>query len=179
MISVRSVWRSCLSWLDCWLCSMVIVILSNCLVGRRVGGWGGGGGGGAFALRLAVSAVASAQEPFPGLDAYIAKAVQTWKIPAVSVAIVRNDSVLYTKGFGTLSVSDKTPVNDQTLFEIGSSSKAFTATLVAMMVGDGKMRFEDKLTEYLPTFRMYDPIANTEGTLRDALTHRTGGARGG
>ena len=68
--------------------------------------------------------------------------------PDVGVAIVRNDSVLYTKGFGVLAANNKTPVNDQTLFEIGSSSKAFTATVVAMMVSDGKMRYDDKLTDY-------------------------------
>ena len=71
-----------------------------------------------------------------------------------------------------------TPVNEQTLFEIGSSSKAFTATLAAMLVTDGKMRWDDRLTTYLPDFRMYDPVANAAVTLRDALTHRSGIARG-
>lgn len=122
--------------------------------------------------------VAGAQEPYAGLDAYITKAVQTWKIPGMSVAIVRNDSVIYTKGFGTLSAQNHTAVNDQTLFEIGSSSKAFTATLVAMMVSDGKMNWETHLADYLPGFKLYDPEANAEVTLRDALTHRSGIARG-
>ena len=129
-------------------------------------------------VALSVSHAAGSQEPYPGLDTYIAKAVQTWKIPGMSVAIVRNDSVVYTKGFGTLSAQNHTPVTDQTLFEIGSSSKAFTATLVAMMVSDGKMHWEDHLADYLPGFKMYDPIANEDVTLRDALTHRSGIARG-
>ncbi len=127
---------------------------------------------------LCAPAVARAQEPYAGLDAYIAKAVQTWKIPGMSVAIVRNDSVIYTKGFGTLSAQSHAPVNEQTLFEIGSSSKAFTATLVAMLVTDGKMRWEDHLSDYLPGFKLYDPVANEGVTLRDALTHRSGIARG-
>src|SRR3954471_1382051 len=121
---------------------------------------------------------AAAQEPYPGLEAYITKAVQASKIPGISVAIVRNDSVIYAKGFGVLAVGTKTPVDAKTLFEIGSSSKAFTATLVAMMVTDGKMRFDERLTAYLPDFRMYDPVANEAVTLRDALTHRSGIARG-
>src|SRR5262249_50345790 len=129
-------------------------------------------------IALAGPRSARAQEPYPGLDAYIAKAVQTWKIPGMSVAIVRNDSVVYTKGFGTLSAQNHAVVNDQTLFEIGSSSKAFTATLVAMLVTDGEMRWEDHLSEYLPGLRMYDPVANEGVTLRDALTHRSGIARG-
>jgi CubicO group peptidase (beta-lactamase class C family) len=135
----------------------------------------------ALALAIVVAGAgrsAAAQEPFPGLDAYVAKAVQQWKVPGLSVAIVRNDSVLYTKGFGVLAVGSTTPVNDQTLFEIGSSSKAFTATLVAMMVSDGKMRWDDHVTDYLPGLKLYDPIANAELTIRDALTHRSGLARG-
>lgn len=129
---------------------------------------------------LLVARVASAQtrEPFPGLENYISNAVQAWKIPGLAVAIVRNDSVLYAKGFGVLSAGSKTPVNERTLFEIGSSSKAFTATLVAMMVSDGKMRWDDRMTTYLPDFRMYDPVANEGVTLRDALSHRSGIARG-
>jgi len=134
---------------------------------------------GLAAVALATAAgVAGAQEPFPGLDAYIAKAVQTWKVPGLSVAIVRNDSVIFAKGYGVLKAGSKTPVDAKTLFEIGSSSKAFTATVVAMMVTDGKMRFDDRLTTYLPDFRMYDPVANEGVTLRDALTHRSGIARG-
>lgn len=130
------------------------------------------------AALLAVPSVAPAQEPFPGLDAYVSKAMQTWKVPGIAIAIVRHDSVLYTKGYGVLDVGAATAVNDQTLFEIGSSSKAFTSTLVAMLVSDGKMRYDAHLTDYLPDFRMYDPVANAEVTLRDALTHRTGIARG-
>jgi CubicO group peptidase (beta-lactamase class C family) len=129
---------------------------------------------------LAVShgAAAQAKEPYPGLDAYVARAIQTWKIPGLSIAIVRNDSVIYAKGFGVLNARSTTPVNEKTLFEIGSSSKAFTATVVAMLVTDGKMRWDDRLTTYLPDFRLYDPVANEAVTIRDALSHRSGIARG-
>jgi CubicO group peptidase (beta-lactamase class C family) len=130
-----------------------------------------------LAPALALSSIA-AQEPFPGLDAYIAKAVQASKIPGVGVAIVRNDSVLYTKGFGVLAAGSTTPVDDQTLFEIGSSSKSFTATLVAMMVAEGKMRYDDRVARYLPDLKLFDPVASAELTVRDALTHRAGLSRG-
>jgi CubicO group peptidase (beta-lactamase class C family) len=123
-------------------------------------------------------AKARAQEPYSGLDAYIEKAVQTWKVPGLSVAIVRNDSVIYAKGFGVVKVGSTTRVDTKTLFEIGSSSKAFTGAVVAMMVSDGKMRFDDRLATYLPDFRMYDPVANEGVTVRDALAHRSGIARG-
>ena len=124
------------------------------------------------------NAAAQTREPYPGFDAYVSKAIQTWKIPGLSVAIVRNDSVIYAKGFGVIAARSSTPVTEKTLFEIGSSSKAFTATLIAMLVTDGKMRWDDRLTSYLPDFRMYDPVANEEVTIRDALTHRSGIARG-
>jgi CubicO group peptidase (beta-lactamase class C family) len=119
-----------------------------------------------------------AQEPFPGLEAYVTRALATWHVPGVSIAIVRNDSVLYTKGFGLRAVDAPATVDDQTLFEIGSSSKAFTATLVAMLVSDGKMRWDAHVSDYLPSFRLYDPYANAELTIRDALAHRSGLARG-
>jgi CubicO group peptidase (beta-lactamase class C family) len=70
------------------------------------------------------------------------------------------------------------PVNDQTLFEIGSTTKAFTSTLVAMLVSDGKMRYDDRISTFLPDFKLYDPVASAEVTIRDALLHRTGIGRG-
>ena len=130
------------------------------------------------AANATVSSSVHAQEPFPGIDAYVAKAMAAWKVPGLSLAIVRNDSVLFTKGYGVQKVGTTTPVDDRTLFEIGSSSKSFTATLVAMLVSDGKMRWDDPVTAYLPSFRLYDPVASAELTIRDALTHRSGLSRG-
>lgn len=116
----------------------------------------------------------AAQEPYPGLDAYIAKTLKELKVPGAAVAIVRNDSVIYLKGFGVLAAGSQTSVDTQTLFEIGSSSKAFTATLVAMMVSDGKMHYDDLISKYLPDFKLYDPYASAQVTIRDALEHRSG-----
>ena len=127
---------------------------------------------------LALPGTVVAQEPYPGFDAYVAKSMQTLKLPGASVAIVRNDSVIYLKGYGVLATGSRTPVNDQTLFEIGSSSKAFTATAVAMMVSDGKMAYDDPISKYLPDFRLYDPVASALVTIRDALVHRSGIGRG-
>ncbi|MEP6492265.1 MAG: serine hydrolase [bacterium] len=134
----------------------------------------------AFAAIGTIAGTTGAQtrEPYPGLDAYIAKAIQTWNVPGMSVAIVRHDSVIYAKGFGVLGVTNRAPVNEQTLFEIGSSTKAFTATLAAMLVSDGKMHWDDRITSYLPDFRLYDAVANEAVTMRDALSHRSGIARG-
>jgi CubicO group peptidase (beta-lactamase class C family) len=119
----------------------------------------------------------SAQEPYPGLERYVDAAIRTWKVPGLAIAIVRNDSVIYAKGFGVQAVGASAAVDDRTLFEIGSSSKAFTATLVAMLVSDGRMQYDQKLADLLPGFRLADPVANAEVTVRDALTHRAGLSR--
>src|SRR5688572_19870128 len=133
---------------------------------------------GPMIIAMSMGAVpALAQEPFPGIDAYITKAMADWKVPGLAVAIVRGDSVIYAKGYGVRKVGTTDAVNDRTLFEIGSSSKSFTATLVAMMVSDGKMRWEDRVAMYLPDLRLQDPVANAELTLRDALSHRSGLSR--
>ena len=129
-------------------------------------------------IAMAMSAgPALAQEPFPGIEAYITKAIADWKVPGLAVAVVRGDSVIYARGFGVRKVGTTDTVDDRTLFEIGSSSKSFTATLVAMMVSDGKMRWDDRIAMYLPELRLQDPLANAELTLRDALSHRTGLSR--
>jgi CubicO group peptidase (beta-lactamase class C family) len=129
-------------------------------------------------VTLARDASAQTAEPYPGLDAYLAKAVQMWKVPGISVAIVRNDSVIYAKGFGVRAAGSRDAVNERTLFEIGSDTKSFTATTIAMLVSEGRMRWDAPISEYLPDFRMYDPVANTAVTIRDALSHRSGIGRG-
>ena len=87
----------------------------------------------AASLAALVHPTARAQEPFAGLDAYVTHALATWHVPGISIAIVRNDSVLYTKGYGVRAFGGTAPVDDHTLFEIGSSSKAFTATASALV----------------------------------------------
>ena len=123
-----------------------------------------------------------AQEPFPGLEAYVTRALATWHVPGVSIAIVRNDSVLYTKGFGVRAVGAPATVDDQTLFEIGSSSKAFTATLVAMLVSDGKMRWDAHVSDYLPasasTTRTPMPSSRSATRLRIAPASRAASSYG-
>jgi CubicO group peptidase (beta-lactamase class C family) len=124
-------------------------------------------------------AIAGAQqEPYPGFDAYVTKAMADGKVPGLALAIVRNDSVIYVKGYGVKKVGTTDNVDENTLFEIGSTTKTFTSTLVGIMQTDGKLRFDDKISTHLPDFRMYDPYASAEVTIRDALSHRTGLARG-
>jgi CubicO group peptidase (beta-lactamase class C family) len=125
-----------------------------------------------------VAAQQQQREPWPGYDAYVNAALATWKVPGVGIAIVRNDSVIYAKGYGVRELGKPDPVTERTLFAIGSASKAFTSASVAMLVDDGKLRWDDAATKYLPGFQLYDPYATRELSIRDILSHRSGLARG-
>jgi CubicO group peptidase (beta-lactamase class C family) len=121
---------------------------------------------------------AQQREPWPGYDAYVNAALATWKVPGVGIAIVRNDSIIYAKGYGVREIGKRDPVTERTIFAIGSSSKAFTSAAVAMLVDDGKVRWDDPATRHLSNLQLYDPYATRELTIRDLLSHRSGLARG-
>ncbi|HEY5416865.1 MAG TPA: serine hydrolase domain-containing protein, partial [Gemmatimonadaceae bacterium] len=121
---------------------------------------------------------AQQKEPFPGFDAYVNSALTTWKVPGAAVAIVRNDSIIYAKGYGVREIGKPARVDERTIFAIGSSSKAFTSAAVAMLVDSGKVSLDAPATAYLPGFQLYDNYATREITVRDLLSHRSGLARG-
>ena len=118
------------------------------------------------------------REPWPGYDAYVTTALATWKVPGVAIAIVRNDSVIYAKGYGVRETGKRDPVTERTLFAIGSSSKAFTAAGLAILVDEGKVRWDDPASRYLPNLQLHDPYATRELSIRDLLSHRSGLSRG-
>ncbi len=115
---------------------------------------------------------------FPALDTYVATAMKEFHVPGVAIAIVKNDSIVYAKGYGTRTIDKNEPVDPNTIFAIGSASKAFTTALIAMAVDEGKMKWNEKVTAYLPSFQMYDGYASRDLTIRDATSHRSGLARG-
>jgi CubicO group peptidase (beta-lactamase class C family) len=98
----------------------------------------------------------------------------TQHIPGVALAIVKDDAVVLSKGLGLRDVEANQPVTASTLFAIGSSTKAFTAMLVGALVADGTMAWDDPVTKYLPWFKLADPDATRDVTIRDLLCHRTG-----
>ncbi|MEP7382722.1 MAG: serine hydrolase [Gemmatimonadota bacterium] len=113
------------------------------------------------------------------LDRYIPKALAEWNGAGVAVGIVRNDSLIYAKGFGVREVGKPEPVDDRTVFAIGSNTKFFTAVVAGMLADDGTLSLDDKVTKYLPWFQLYDPWVTREFTLRDAMSHRSGLGRRG
>lgn len=110
----------------------------------------------------------------PDLDTYINQVLKTFDVPGVGVAIVKDGKVLFTKGYGVKKLGDPAPVDENTLFSIASNSKAFTASALAILVGEGKLKWEDKVVNYLPWFKLSDNYVTDHLTVRDLLVHHSG-----
>jgi CubicO group peptidase (beta-lactamase class C family) len=129
--------------------------------------------------RAPVRAAARPADPIAGLDAYAAKAMRDWQGAGLAIAVVKDDSVVFAKGYGVREVGKPEPVTPNTVFAIGSNTKLFTAVAAGMMVDAGKMKWDAPITTYLPWFRLYDPYVSREITLADMLSHRSGLGRRG
>jgi CubicO group peptidase (beta-lactamase class C family) len=116
----------------------------------------------------------ASDEPLAGLDEAIESARQQWHAPGLAVAIVKDDQVVYARGFGTKHLGRNDPVDEHTVFTLASTSKAFTAMALGMLVEDGKLKWDDPVVKHLPEFRVADPYVTREVTIRDLLVHRTG-----
>ncbi len=108
------------------------------------------------------------------IDAYVEQARNDWKIPGLAMAIVKDDQVIWAKGYGVREVGKPEPVDAKTLFAIASNSKAFTTAALAILVDEGKIKWDDKVTKYLPYYELYDPYVTHEMTIRDLVSHRSG-----
>lgn len=109
-----------------------------------------------------------------GLDTTITRILNDWHAAGVGVAIVEKDKVIYAKGLGYRDFEKKIPVTENTLFGIGSCSKAFTATLVGMLVKDGKLDLDKPVQDYFPELKFYNDDLTFHVTTRDMMSHRTG-----
>ncbi len=105
---------------------------------------------------------------------YLDTTMAYWKVPGLAMAIVKDGEVIFAEGFGHRDIERQLPVTPATLFAIGSSTKAFTATGLGILAGEGKIDLDKPVREYLPGFRLSDPIAAERMTPRDLLTHRSG-----
>ena len=122
--------------------------------------------------------VAAQDAPLQGFDDYVNKAIKDWEVPGVAIAVIKDDKIVFAKGYGVRELGKPEKVDENTMFAIGSSSKAFTAAAIAMLVDDGKLKWDDPATKYLPGFQLFDPYVTREMTVRDLLTHRVGLERG-
>ena len=114
------------------------------------------------------------EEKLQSIRTFIDSTMSQWHVAGLSVAVVKDNEILMTEGFGYRDIEKKLPVTSQTLFAIGSSSKAFTAFSVGLLVDEGIINWDTPIIEYMPDFMMYDDFATREMTAIDLLTHRSG-----
>ena len=127
---------------------------------------------------LLIPALGRAQSSLPkelkGLDEFVEMRMKEWNVPGVAIAVVRDSQVVLTKGYGWANVEGKQRVDAGTLFAIGSSSKAFTATGVMQLVDEDKVDLDEPVITYVPDFKLYNDELTKNLTVRDLLCHRSG-----
>lgn len=107
-------------------------------------------------------------------DTYAGNAREAWKVPGMAVAIIKDGKIIFVKGYGTKTAGGSDPITADTVFQIGSTSKAFTAALTAMEVDSGRMNWSDPVIMYVPDFQMKDPWVTKEYTITDSLAQNSG-----
>jgi CubicO group peptidase (beta-lactamase class C family) len=108
------------------------------------------------------------------LDRLAAQALQRSGVPGMAIAVVHEDAVVYLKGFGVREAGTDLAVDADTVFQLASVSKPVASTVVAALVGDGVVTWDDPIVQHDPAFQMYDPWVTREVTLRDMFAHRSG-----
>lgn len=116
-------------------------------------------------------------DDIPAIDSVLNRILADQHVAGFAVAVVKGGNVIYSKGFGYRDLAAKKPVTPNTLFAIGSSTKAFTASLLGLLAKDNKLKLDDKAVAYLPSLRFYNDEMNNQITIRDLMAHRTGLSR--
>ncbi|KKM78492.1 hypothetical protein LCGC14_1359400 [marine sediment metagenome] len=109
-----------------------------------------------------------------GFGAFVGRMMDRWGVPGLAVAVVQGGRTVLAEGFGLCDRKSKRQVTPRTLFPIASATKAFTATALGILLDDGKIQWDLPVRDYLPGFRLADPVATERATVRDLLCHRTG-----
>jgi CubicO group peptidase (beta-lactamase class C family) len=130
-------------------------------------------------VALAVNGNVAAQNPVQDLDGYIKRSIGEWQLPGLGVAVVKDDQVVFLGTYGVRQLGREAPIDTQTLFPLGSLTKAFTALAVGILVDEGKLSWDDRVTKYLPWLQLADPWVTRNVTIRDLLSHRVADGWGG
>src|SRR5579859_2685916 len=102
---------------------------------------------------------AQGEPKLQGFGDFVHATMQDWKVPGLAIAIVKDGELVFSQGFGKRDVEQNLEVTPQTLFPIGSATKAFTTMAIALLADEGKLDWDVPVKEYLPTFKLYDPFA--------------------
>lgn len=124
-----------------------------------------------------ISAAPASPDFLEEIDAIANEAIEMFHVPGAAVAIVVDDQVIFSRGYGYRNLSKKLPVTESTLFPIASCTKAFTALVLCQLVEEGKITLDDPVKMHLPEFNLLDQEMAEQLTIRDLLAHRTGMAR--
>lgn len=127
-----------------------------------------------FIYFCAVSITVPAQPLPKDFDAYVDQVLKTFNVPGVSVAVVKDGKAVLTKGYGVKTVGTKDKVDSKTNFSVASNTKAFVGTSLGILVGDGKLSWNDRVIDHLPWFQLSDPYVTRELRIIDLLVHRSG-----
>ncbi len=136
----------------------------------------------ALAVPLAVPLVGQAAETGPtpdAIDAAVRATIERYKLPGIAVGVIEDGKVVYARGHGETVAGTGDPVTEKTLFKIASNSKAMTAAVLARLVQQGKLKWDDPVVKHLPDFAMQDPWVTQHITVRDLLVHNSGLPEGG
>ena len=109
-----------------------------------------------------------------GFDEFVSDLLKEWNVPGCAVAVVKNGEAILARGYGLRDVEHNLPVTADTLFAIGSCTKAFTALCLGMLVDEGRLDWDRPVRDYLTDFHLFDPVATERMTPRDLLCHRSG-----
>ncbi len=120
------------------------------------------------------AAAQTLDEKIREIDAYAQKAQTDWNVPGFAMAVVKDDKVVFAKGYGVRELGKTDKVDENTSFAIASNSKAFTTASLAILVDEKKLNWDDKVSRILPEFQMFDSYVTSEMTVRDLVSHRSG-----
>ncbi|MCD4734579.1 MAG: serine hydrolase [Bacteroidales bacterium] len=132
-----------------------------------------------FTILLVLPAIAQKKSQdinsrLKGIDKELREVLETWKAPGFAVAVVEKNKIIYAKGFGYRDFKNKISVTPNTLFAIGSCTKAFTTSLIGLLESENKISFDERPGEYIPGFKFYNQEMNNSITIKDMMSHRTG-----
>lgn len=108
------------------------------------------------------------------LDVFVSRALTQWRVPGIAVGVVKDGNVVFMKGYGTKELGLPDRVDENTLFMIGGNTKAFTATAIAVLEANKKLSLDDKVTKYIPEFKLENKTAGEQAVISDLLSHRIG-----
>src|SRR5207249_2308147 len=128
----------------------------------------------AVLLRILLCLASAVAAPPENFDQRVESLRNSLGVPGVSIAIVENGRTVLAKGYGIRKLGRPEQVDRDTIFRTGSTGKAFTVAALATLVDRGKIKWDDKVIDHMPDFRMYDPWVTREVTIRDLLVHRSG-----